>query len=856
MEFQRLKMPDSILPLRFARAVLPRRLLGWIRAGLMTSLSGVGLACVGGGLPLELKSFVAANCLECHDSSVRKGGLDLTALEWDPAKAWVSRDWPQWIRIHDRVGAGEMPPVGRAGRPGGDEVGKFTNELGGMILGAERSREAREGRGLERRLNRLEYEATLRELLSLPALEVRQFLPEDSEVDGFNKSQEALGTSHVQMAGYLEAGEYALRQAMAPGVTMPESRVRRYYAWDQWEFFGVINLTGPGQPRERKAMGVLVSSYEPTEIRFGRFRAPVDGKYRLSISAYSFWHDPKQGRGLPGRRREPVTLYAEKPPRILRKLGEFDAMPDPTVSTIEVWLKAGETIRPDAARLGRPRPPDFKNPLSTPEGTPGVAFQWLEVEGPLFEQWPPVGHRLLFDDLEIVELPEAVGAGTGRAATRGGSGIQVIPKDAGRDIERLMRRFLGVAYRRSVEGLDVARFAGLVRGAIQNGHSFTDAMIAGYTAVLSSPGFLGVGAGGAGWLDEDGLAERLSYFLWNSPPDGPLRALAAKRELGRPEIMRGEVDRLLNDPRSGRFVEAFLDYWLDLRRLGDSTPDAQLYPEYQLDDLLVESLPVETRLFFEELLRRDLGVVNLVNAPFTYLNERLAEHYGIAGVEGVRWRRVELPQSSVRGGLLTHGSVLKVTANGTTTSPVKRGAWVLDRILGTPPLPPPGAVPAIEPDTVGAVTIRELLARHRSQESCNVCHRRIDPAGFALESFDVMGGWRERYRILGSGDVVPGIGHDGNRFRFGLGSAVDPSGQLPDGREFRNVRDLKTLLVRDPDMLARNLLRQWIVYSTGAPVRFGDRAEVEAILGRTRGQGHGVRTLLREWVLSELFRKK
>lgn len=825
-------------------------LVWWVWLGLG------GVWCLGDEWVPEVRGFLGKHCVGCHDSEVRKGGLDLTVLEWEPAKAWGSRDWDAWIRVYDRVSLGEMPPVGRVERPGVGEVGKFTNELGRQIVEAERGREGREGRGLGRRLNRREYEETLREILSMPGLEVRQFLPEDSEVDGFNKSMGALGMSHVQMAGYLGAADYALRQAMMPRAEKPESRVRRYYAWEQWEFFGVINLTGAGQPRERRAMGVIVSTHEPTEIRFGRFRAPYSGRYRISFSTYSFWHDPKQGRGMPGRRSEPVTVYAETMPRILRKLGEFDANPEPSISSLEVWLKEGETIRPDAARLGRPRPPDFKNPLSTPEGTPGVAFQWLEVEGPLFELWPPSGHRLLFDDLEVVEVPGVVA----KDPLRGGGGgrvvVQVTPKDAESDRDRLLKRFLGVAYRRTVDEADVGRFAAVVREATNAGHTFTDAMIAGYTAVLSSPGFLGVGEGKPGRLDGEGLAERLSYFLWNSPPDARLRALAGKGVLGERDVLRDEVDRMLADPKSRRFVEAFLDYWLDLRRLADSTPDAQLYPEYQLDDLLEESLPVETRLFFSELIRRDLGVVNLVDAGFTYVNERLAEHYGIEGVRGVTWRRVELPETRVRGGILSQGSVLKVTANGTTTSPVKRGAWVLDRILGMPPAPPPVAVPAIEPDTVGAVTIREQLARHRTQESCSVCHRRMDPVGFAMENFDVMGGWRERYRLLGEGEAVAGIGHDGNRFRFVLGSKVDATGELPDGREFRDIRELKKLLARDPDVLARNLLQRWMVYATGAPVRFGDRAEVEAILGKTRAGGHGLNSLIREWVVSDLFQRK
>ena len=203
-------------------------------------------------------------------------------------------------------------------------------------------------------------------------------------------------------------------------------------------------------------------------------------------------------------------------------------------------------------------------------------------------------------------------------------------------------------------------------------------------------------------------------------------------------MLRQQTERLLDDRRSGQFINAFLDYWLDLRLIDRTSPDVELYPEYDLDDLLVESAVDETRLFFAELLTRNLGVSNLIDSDFTYLNNRLAVHYGIPGVEGIEMRRTSLPEDSVRGGILTQASVLKVTANGTTTSPVLRGVWVMTRLLGKAPPPPPSAVPAVQPDTRGATTIREQLDKHRSNETCNACHRNIDPAGFALESFDVL----------------------------------------------------------------------------------------------------------------------
>ena len=282
-------------------------------------------------------------------------------------------------------------------------------------------------------------------------------------------------------------------------------------------------------------------------------------------------------------------------------------------------------------------------------------------------------------------------------------------------------------------------------------------MLAGYTAVLCSPGFLFVEEQ-PGRLDDYALAARLALFLWNSPPDDALRALAAKGQLHDPAILRAETERLLADPKSQRFADAFLDYWLDLRKIEDTTPSTTLYNDYYLDDALAEAAQAETRLYFAELLRGDMPARTIVDSDFTYLNDRLARHYGISGVEGIAMRRVTLPADSVRGGLLTQASVLKVTANGTTTSPVLRGKWICDRILGVEIPPPPPTVPAVEPDIRGAVTIRQQLDKHRAEPSCAVCHSKMDPAGFALESFDIMGGWRDRYRAADEAKAG-GAGH-------------------------------------------------------------------------------------------------
>jgi hypothetical protein len=830
--------------------------------------------------PPDTHAFVEKYCFDCHDADGKKGGLNLEELKpsADP------RTFAEWVKLDDRVMRGEMPPKKKK-RPAPADLQAFTNSLSAWLLSTDEARVAREGRATKRRLNRYEYEETLRDLLSLPYLEVKAFLPEDSESHGFNKIGDSLDVSHVQMARYLAAAEFALRQAMAPQPERPETRTNRYYTWEQREFFGKINLGGPlnrrtfpligldlqtnimaeAQPhrpeklfednKEQSSMAVVVSTYEPTEIRFGGFRAPVSGRYHLKFSAYSIWMGPKYKKVSTAKRSEPVTIYAERPPRSLRKLGSFDVEPEPTVHEIDAWLLAGETIRPDAARLFRSRPPDFINPLGTPEGMPGVAFGWLEVQGPEIEQWPPAGHRLLFGDLPMKAAASKSGVASKRKRWHPSSGVEVTSSDPEHDTENLIRGFLRRAYQRPVEESDVQLFAGIARRALKGGFSFTDAMIAAYTGVLCSPKFLYFQEA-PGRLDDWAIAERLSYFLWNSPPDDELLRLANSGELHQPEVLGKETDRLLNDPRSARFVDAFLDYWLDLRLISGTAPDEELYPDYQLDDLLAESMIAETRDFFTELVRHDLGVTNFVNSDFAMLNERLASLYGIKAVQGVAIRRVALPKDSPRGGFLTQASVLKVTSNGTTTSPVKRGVWIMTRLLGQPPHPPPPNLPAIEPDIRGATTVREQLAKHRNQASCNACHRNIDPPGFALESFDVMGAWRDHYRATGQANPVKGVGHNGLKYHFSWGPKVDASGELPDGEHFSDIREFKVCLLKDEEQLARNFVQQLVIYATGAPIGYSDRPRIERMLAKTREKGYGVRSIIHELVQSDLFLNK
>ncbi|NBV24582.1 MAG: DUF1592 domain-containing protein [Proteobacteria bacterium] len=433
----------------------------------------------------------------------------------------------------------------------------------------------------------------------------------------------------------------------------------------------------------------------------------------------------------------------------------------------------------------------------------------------------------------------------------------VQPAQPVEDARRLLAGFLPKAFRRPVDEKEVAPYVALVAKRLAAKDCFEDAMRRAYVAVLTSPEFLfhaaDVSREPAPVANAKlfTLASRLSYWLWNGPPDAALLAAARDGSLQRTAVLHREVDRLLADPRSDRFVRDFADQWLDLRRVNETVPDPQLYPEYRF--LLHEGMVAETRAFLRELIARDAPIRALVRPDFAMLTQRLAEHYGIADVSGVEVRRVTLPAGSLRGGLLGQAAILKLTANGTTTSPVKRGVWVMDRLLNQPAPPPPPSVGAIDPDTRGATTVREQLDKHRNDASCAACHAKIDPAGFALESFDPIGGFRTRYRSTGKGDVPPEKDHTVWKVNYKLGPAVDASGTLPDGHTFKDVNDLSALLAQDPEPLARAFVAHLSRYATGAEVSYADRAEIRSIVDSAKSSAYGLKSLIHALAGNKIF---
>jgi len=833
-------------------------------------------------VPAQVRSFVEQNCLDCHDSSTQEGGLDLTKLDFNLQQQGA---FDRWVLIHDRVRDGEMPPDDPIT---GQTLRKFTNALAPILTEAEHLKRQQAGRSEIRRLNRYEYENTLRELLGAPWLMVAEELPSDGTAHHFSKSSVCLDVSHVQMEKYLDVGREALRKAV-DAAAYP-SEVNKYYARREkgmsyikagirrntlllgWEadvdaIAGKAPKTAWGKKdiQEKEAVGVFYGPHPAfTRYDFLAMNPPVDGRYKLRMKSYSIaagknglggsgvdperrgqekerWYMPNVLDIQKSKRSEPISLYALRESGDTRWLGSFDAQPEPHLVEIEVTLKAGDSIRPDAARLPRLRPGWSGNPLAVDsDHIPGWAIQWLEVEGPITEQWPPTSYRSVFGEMPF-EVKD--------------NQVHVISKHPEADARRLLSDLARRAFRgRTVSDETIDHYMEIYREARRFDYDFTDATITAASAILASPEFLYLQME-PGKLDSTSLASRLAYFLWNGPPD---QALLSDADLNAENCLRRQTDRLLDDARSEVFVEHFLDFWLDLRDIGNTIPDTELYPDYYLDGHLTESSVAETRAFFQELVSQNKPARNLVDADFSFVNERLARHYDLKyDRDSLELAKVDLPLDSPRGGLLTQASVMKVTANGTTTSPVLRGVWIVERMLGLEIPDPPSGVEAIEPDTRGATTIREQLAKHTETASCAACHKKFDPIGFALESFDVMGGWREKYRALGEiGEPVDGYGMNGHSFEFRLAKPVEDDGQMADGTSFDDIHQLKSILLKDERAIARNLVNQLIVYATSEPVSFADRDDVEQILDDARESGYGVRDLIHGVVQSELFRSK
>lgn len=823
-------------------------------AHLLTAFALASVANTAGAQDRDttLRKFVDAHCVGCHGPDVQRGKLRLDNL---PLTLTDKEIATTWTKAFDRVTRGEMPPKSKE-RPPEKETQAVLAELNKELHAASLTRQRLDGRVVLRRLNRTEYQTTLHDLLGAD-VEVKDLLPDDNVAAGFDNVSAVLDISPVHLLRYQEAAEKALRTVIPsrPQVPFKERRTGKQVTEKMPTFKDlldkVVRLDGDTLVMHARTWG---------HVPCGTAPVPTAGRYRVKASAYAMGTD---GKPLPvllscrdayGREDHDVRGVRDVPPG------------KPTIIEGEFDLNARQMIVFTGWSLPRTQsvPSVGKGPLSEYTG-PGLAVEWVEVDGPI-EAWPGVGYERLFGGVPLkpMSVAKLIAAGQPeppQPAKRDPGSYTYDPLtpasgEPREDADRLMRAFLPLAFRRPVTKELEDYYVKIVHTALDKKLPFADAMLLGYKAALCSPHFLFLTEptdtkNKNPRLDDYAVASRLSYFLWSSMPDAELIALAKKGELTKPEVLKGQAERMLTDPKAARFTANFAGQWLDLRNINATSPDPQLYGEF--DDFLFWSMPRETERFFETVLKDDLSVTNFVHSDWSFLNQRLAQHYGIPGVTGGELRKVKLPPDSHRGGVLTQAAILKVTADGTRTSPILRGKWVLDKIVGQPPAPPPADIPGIEPDIRGATTIRQQLDKHRNTPACATCHKHIDPPGFALETFDVIGGWREFYRGT-RGKLVDLPNYPGRKVLRGLD--VETGGETPAGKPFKDIDDYKLVLLADKDQLARNLAQKLIVYGTGADIQFADREAVEELVAKSRGKNYGFRSLVHDVVQSRVFLNK
>lgn len=795
------------------------------------------MACLASILPAVVSAqakslnlaFMKVHCGNCHHDGEEEGGFELADLNTDLSDEAA---FAKWERIFDRMEAGEMPPQDSV-QPGDQERHEFLFELNKALINAHQSRKST----VLRRLNRREYENTLNDLFGT-RLKLAELLPEDGRSHEFDNVGAALGVSMVHLKQYIEAIGLTIDEAIAKTSVSPKAEeiVGSYLGsregdqfigkvWKELDDGSVVRFSGGGYPSGM--------------IRGTNVRKP--GRYKVAVTGYAYQSDQPVVFSVGGttfKRGAEIPIYGF----FSFKPGEAQTIEFEAVIEQNYMIQIEPYGINDPDRYQRKQIADYKGP--------GLAIRSVELKGPLLDQFPSRGHRLIFDGITRTEIEPR--------HPREKLKSWYVPKfeiqadDEVSVATKSIKRIAAFAFRRRVTEEDIKPFVELFQTEFEKGTSFEESLKLAVTAIFCSPSFLFLNEPN-GKLDDFALATRLSYFLNRTMPDRKLLRLASAGKLSEPIILEAQTERLIASAKFERFIEDFSDAWLDLREIDFTAPDSQLFPEF--DQYLRYSMPLESKAFLNELIKSNLAVSNLVKSDFVIVNDRLAGHYEIPDVVGTQFRKVRIPGHSVRGGFLTQASVLKVSANGTNTSPVVRGVWVMERILGETPQPPPPGIPGVEPDIRGATTLRELLDKHRDSVSCNACHQRIDPPGFALEAFNPIGGFRENYRSIGEGKKIDKT-VNGRRVGYRIGPEVDCSGKLFSGESFSGFKEFRNLLVKNDDKLAKAFAKKLLIFSTGRQLGFSDRVEVDRIISKSKKSNHRIRDLIHLVINSQIFQNK
>lgn len=798
-----------------------------------------------------MQAFLKDYCISCHGPEKQKADRRFDHLVI-PAK--TTEHVIDLQDIVDQLNLGDMPPK-KSKQPSDEERSAIVAALTKSVAEARKTLQSTGGQTVLRRLNKREYINTVGDLF---ALDMRLFdpttkFPRDQMAEHMDNLGDVLQTSGYLLAQYLDAADQVVEKAFSVA-ERPQVKT--------WRFDGNFR---PQQehtyPHGRVYNNRYLCVYEvpDTENHEGGYGyihdfkqgVPADGVYEIRVKAQAmnrehpydpqiFKRDTEQpfrlgivpGDVNAGPLHHPQPLEPELA-EVTLKDGE------PEWHTMTVPLNAGQTPRfifPNGMANSRRAfgtiarqykdqwPAEERKDLGIFEARrvvlkyghmPHIRIHEIEIRGPIVQNWPPASQHAVLGEKPFA--PERT--------------------------REILKRFADRAYRRPATEDEVNRLMRVVDARIKAGHTPFDAMKDGLKAALCSPAFLYVAKAEAKneKLSAHAFASRLSYFLWSTMPDEELRKFANSGELLKHDVKLAQTRRLLASPRSDAFIEGFLDSWLNLRSLGDMPPDRDAFARFYADGLK-PAMKRESQLFMRHLITENESLTRFLDADYTFVNQALADLYKLGRISpperAHEFRKVSLTDSH-RGGLLGQGSVLTVSANGIETSPVVRGIWLLENILGTPPPPPPDSVPPIDPDVRGAKSIRDILTKHRENAGCLECHQKIDPLGFALENYDPIGQWRTHYPA-------------GKK----QGPKIDAAGELPDGKSFEDITGLKKTLLTRQDQFAKMLTEKLLAYACGRRIEALDRPQVDAILAAVAKDKQGLRTLVEQVVLSAAFEGK
>ena len=726
--------------------------------------------------------FLNKHCNNCHSTENNSGGITLDVFK---TAAHAKKDRKTWEAVERVLAAGEMPPKRKA-QPTKEERGEVVSYLSGSLLAVTCVGPKDPGRVTLRRLNRAEYNNTVRDLCGIDTFQPAENFPSDDVGYGFDNIGDVLSVQPVLVEKYLAAAEQVLEKALPP--IDPVKQSKNGFRPQN------LNVTPRGAKFRENNKDKIIFSTEGAASQ-EKLNFPADGEYTFRITAWG---------NKVGTEPTKATLRVNG-----KDVKTFDVTaPEGKAGVLEVRAKVTAGEKPVAVAFVNP----FEDSKAKEFRLLGV--EQLEVEGPHGTAFPPPSRAM---QLILTARPSDQMSKTKAA-------------------EKVISDFTRRAFRRPVKPDEVKRLMRLFELADKNGERFETALHLPLKAVLCSPHFLfrveedPKLPDQSRTIGEFELATRLSYFLWSSMPDEELLTLAEKGELRKPGVLKAQVLRMLKDWKSQSLTHDFAGQWLMLRSVWGVSPDPATYPTW--DDKLKGSMVKETEAFFSHVVKTDRKVLEFLDADYTFLDERLAKHYGIKGVFGDRFREVKLPDNR-RGGVLTQASVLTVTSNPTRTSPVKRGKWVLENLLASPPPPPPPDVPELEKTELKG-TLRQQMEQHRVNPACSGCHSKMDPIGFGLENFDGIGVWRAEEKKV----------------------KIDSSGVLPGGEKFDGPAELRKILLGKADLFRRCLAEKLITFALGRGLEYYDKCVLDELVAKLKAGDDRFSALVLAIVDSEPFQKR